>query len=114
MAALNEIIHQPVRLRIMAMLTALPLEMQVTFTSLKEMLDLTDGNLGAHLHKLEEAGYLTITKTFVRNKPQTYVEVTEAGRQAFGEHSTALKEILESSQQIGKNDVTNAANGQKS
>jgi DNA-binding MarR family transcriptional regulator len=109
MAILNEIIHQPVRLRIMAGLAALPQEMQVTFNYLKDALDLTDGNLGAHLHKLEEAGYVTITKTFVHNKPQTYIATTLAGRQAFAEHSSALKEILGSSQQIGKNDATNNA-----
>lgn len=95
MATINEIIHQPVRLRIMAMLATLPAEMQVTFNSVKDTLELTDGNLGAHLHRLEEAGYITITKTFVRNKPQTYVEITEMGRQAFEEHSTALRAILE-------------------
>lgn len=106
MAALNDIIHQPVRLRIMAALAALMPEMQVTFGYLKDALDLTDGNLGAHLHKLEEAGYVTITKTFVRNKPQTYVEATTAGRQAFSEHTTALREILEGSQQIGQNGAT--------
>lgn len=103
MATLNDVIHQPMRLRIMAVLTALAPELQVTFNYLKNALGLTDGNLGAHLHKLEEAGYVTITKTFVRNKPQTYVEVTETGRKAFAEHSTALREILESSQQIANN-----------
>lgn len=103
MATLNEVIHQPARLRIMAVLAGLAPEIQVTFNYLKDALDLTDGNLGAHLHRLEEAGYVTITKTFVRNKPQTYAEVTEAGRQAFAEHSAALKEILESSQQIANN-----------
>ena len=101
--ALNEIIHQPVRLRIMAVLATLPPEMQMTFNYLKDALDLTDGNLGAHLHKLEEAGYVAISKTFVRNKPQTYVEITEAGRQAFAEHTAALRGILENSQQVGKN-----------
>jgi DNA-binding MarR family transcriptional regulator len=111
MAALNEIIHQPVRLRIMAMLTTLPPTFQVTFNSLKDRLELTDGNLGAHLHKLEEAGYVAITKTFVRKKPQTYIETTEAGRQAFEEHSAALREILESSQQIGKNGATDPSKG---
>jgi DNA-binding MarR family transcriptional regulator len=97
-AELNEIIHQPVRLRIMALLAALPSNLQVTFNSIKDTLDLSDGNLGAHLHKLEEAGYVTISKTFVNKKPQTYVEATEAGRQAFAEHSAALREILENSQ----------------
>jgi DNA-binding MarR family transcriptional regulator len=103
MAMLNDVIHQPARLRIMAVLAGLAPEIQVTFNYLKDALDLTDGNLGAHLHKLEEAGYVTITKTFVRNKPQTYAEATEAGRQAFAEHSAALKEILESSQHIANN-----------
>ncbi|HEY7343491.1 MAG TPA: transcriptional regulator [Ktedonobacterales bacterium] len=94
MAHLNEVIHQPVRLRIMAILAAVPTERQVTFSFLKGTLGLTDGNLGAHLHKLEEAGYLTITKAFVRQKPQTYVEITEKGRRVFEEHREALKQIL--------------------
>ncbi|MBA2286655.1 MAG: transcriptional regulator [Ktedonobacteraceae bacterium] len=114
MAALNDIIHQPVRLRIMAVLTTFSPRIQVTFSYIKDALDLTDGNLGAHLHKLEEAGYIEITKTFVRNKPQTYVEITEAGREAFAEHSAALREILESVQHPAKNGATDAAKGQTS
>lgn len=94
MAALNEVIHQPARLRIMAVLAGLDSETQVSFVYLKDLLDLTDGNLGAHLRKLEEAGYISITKTFVNNKPQTYVEATPAGRQAFSEHVAALEAIL--------------------
>ena len=82
MAASNEIIHQPVRLRIISALATISRESQVSFNYLKDLLDLTDGNLGAHLRKLEEAGYITITKTFVNNKPHTYVEVTAAGREA--------------------------------
>jgi DNA-binding MarR family transcriptional regulator len=102
MTTLNDLIHQPARLRIMATLAALPTETQMSFNSLKAALALTDGNLGAHLHKLEEAGYITITKMFVCNKPQTYVEATAAGRQAFVEHSSALREILATSQHTGK------------
>lgn len=94
MASLNEIIHQPVRLRIMAALACIGPENQVSFSYLKDLLELTDGNLGAHLHKLEEAGYITIMKTFVNNKPQTYVEATSVGKKAFNEHVTALEEIL--------------------
>ena len=109
MATLNEIIHQPARLRIMAVLAGLAPETQVTFNYLKDALDLTDGNLGAHLHKLEEVGYVTISKTFVRKKPQTYAEITEAGRQAFAEHSAALSDILKNGQQIAHNGT--AANG---
>jgi DNA-binding MarR family transcriptional regulator len=95
MPQLNEIIHQPARLRIMAILVAVSTERQVTFSFLKGALGLTDGNLGAHLHKLEEAGFLTITKSIVRQKPQTYVEATETGRRAFEEHRRALQEILD-------------------
>jgi DNA-binding MarR family transcriptional regulator len=94
MATLNEVIHQPVRLRIMAMLASLGQENQASFNYLKDLLDLTDGNLGAHLRKLEEAGYITICKTFVNNKPYTYVMLTEMGRRAFTEHVTALEDIL--------------------
>lgn len=94
MASLNEIIHQPVRLRIMAALASLGKDTQASFTYLKDLLELTDGNLGAHLRKLEEAGYICITKTFVNNKPQTYVEATSIGRKAFREHVAALEEIL--------------------
>jgi DNA-binding MarR family transcriptional regulator len=96
MATLNEVIHQPARLRIMAVLAAISPERQVTFGFLKSACDLTDGNLGAHLRRLEEAGYITIVKAFVRQKPQTYVQITEAGRAAFEEHRAALQAILES------------------
>jgi DNA-binding MarR family transcriptional regulator len=95
MGGLNELIHQPARLRIMAVLAAISTERQATFTFLKATCELTDGNLGAHLHRLEQAGYVTIVKTFVRQKPQTYVEITEAGRVAFEAHRAALQEILE-------------------
>jgi DNA-binding MarR family transcriptional regulator len=94
MALLNETIHQPVRLRIMAALVALDTGTQMEFTFLRDLLELTDGNLGAHLRKLEEAKYVTITKTFVARKPRTYIAVTKHGRQAFDAHVTALETIL--------------------
>lgn len=97
MDGLNEVIHQPVRLRIMSILAAISPERQATFAFLKATCDLTDGNLGAHLRKLEEAGYIVITKTFVRQKPQTYVEITAAGKEAFEEHRAALEKILNNS-----------------
>ena len=97
MANLNEIIHQPARLRIMAALVTFDDETQASFSYLKDLLELTDGNLGAHLRKLEEAGYICITKTFVNNKPQTYLAATPEGRAAFREHVSALEEILQAS-----------------
>lgn len=94
MAQLNELIHQPVRLRIVSALTALDEDARVDFTYLKKLLKLSDGNLGAHLLKLEEAGYLVQEKTFVERKPRTYLHLTREGRAAFLQHVEALREIL--------------------
>jgi DNA-binding MarR family transcriptional regulator len=94
MAELNETIHQPVRLRVMAALVALEPNSEVDFTYLRDLLDVTDGNLGAHLRKLEEAGYITINKTFVERKPRTYVAASDEGRKVFQEHVKALEAIL--------------------
>lgn len=96
MADLNETIHQPVRLRLMAALVALEPGNEVDFTYLRNLLDVTDGNLGAHLRKLEEAGYISVNKVFVDRKPRTYITATEEGRKVFGSHVKALKEILKS------------------
>lgn len=93
MAELDELIHQPVRLRIMAALVTIG-SGRSEFTSLRDLLELTDGNLGAHLRKLEEAGYVTTEKSFVARKPRTHVEATATGRQAFADHVAALAEIL--------------------
>jgi DNA-binding MarR family transcriptional regulator len=96
MAELNETIHQPVRLRIMAALVTLDSGDEVDFTYLRDLLDVTDGNLGAHLRKLEEAGYIAINKIFVERKPRTFVSATAAGRKVFQEHVAALESILKS------------------
>jgi DNA-binding MarR family transcriptional regulator len=94
MAELNETIHQPVRLRIMAALVALEADNEVDFSYLRELLQVTDGNLGAHLHKLEESGYIAVNKLFVQRKPRTFVSATSEGRKVFREHVTALEAIL--------------------
>jgi DNA-binding MarR family transcriptional regulator len=94
MAELNETIHQPVRLRIMAALVALEAGNEVDFTYLRELLQVTDGNLGAHLRKLEEAGYITVNKTFVERKPRTFLSASTEGRRVFREHVSALEAIL--------------------
>lgn len=95
-AELNEIIHQPVRLRIMAVLVTLEPTSEVDFTYLRELLDVTDGNLGAHLRKLEDAGYIAVNKAFVERKPRTYLAATAEGRKVFQEHVSALEAILKS------------------
>jgi len=94
MPGLNETIHQTVRLRIMASLVTLESSDEVDFTYLRDLLDVTDGNLGAHLKKLEEAGYIAVNKTFVERKPRTFVSATKEGRRVFQEHVAALEAIL--------------------
>jgi DNA-binding MarR family transcriptional regulator len=96
MAELNETIHQTVRLRIMAALVTLSPDDEVDFTYLRDLLEVTDGNLGAHLRKLEEAGYIVVNKIFVERKPHTYVSASSEGRKVFQEHVAALQEILKS------------------
>jgi DNA-binding MarR family transcriptional regulator len=94
MPDLDDLIHQPVRLRIMAALTSLESREQVDFSFLKEKLGLTDGNLGAHLRALEDAGYILVEKTFVERRPKTFVAASAAGRKAFTTHVAALQAIL--------------------
>lgn len=96
MAGLNETIHQPVRLRVMAALVSLAPDEEVDFTYLRDLLEVTEGNLGAHLRKLEEAGYIAINKVFVARKPRTYLSATAEGRKVFSEHVAALEAILKS------------------
>jgi DNA-binding MarR family transcriptional regulator len=96
MVELNETIHQPVRLRVMAALVTLEPTDEVDFSYLRDLLQVTDGNLGAHLRKLEEVGYIAINKTFVERKPRTFVAATTEGRKVFREHVAALESILKS------------------
>lgn len=75
----DAIIHQPLRLKIMAALNALPAHAQLEFMSLKPLVGATDGNLGAHIVTLENAGYVEVGKDFVGRKPCTRVRLTKAG-----------------------------------
>lgn len=100
-ARLDELIHQPVRLRVMATLVAAGGRRPLDFTFLRDQLELTDGNLGAHLRKLEEAAYVEVTKTFVGRKPRTYLRATKAGRRAFASHVRALEDVLRGATESG-------------
>src|SRR5262245_61671715 len=95
MAAPDDIIHQQTRLRIMASLNALADRERVEFGRLKAIVRATDGNLGAHLTTLENAGYIAIEKDFVGKKPRTRVVLTRAGRKAFARHVAYLRDILD-------------------
>ena len=88
---LDPAIHQPARLGI---LTAAAETKRIDFVSLRDLLDLTDGNLSRHLSTLEDAGYITIEKTFDGRKPRTWVSATKAGRKALKEEIAALREII--------------------
>ena len=91
----DEIIHQSVRLKIMAALNALPRKEMLEFVKLKAVSDATDGNLGAHLTTLEKAGYVKIVKDFAGKKPRTRVGITASGQRAFQNHVSYLRELLE-------------------
>ena len=94
MTGLDDIIHQPLRLRIMAALNALPPGAGLEFARLKKLTGATDGNLGAHIETLSKAGYVAVEKAFVGKKPQTTVTATSAGRGAFARHVAMLQEII--------------------
>ena len=91
----DEVIHQSLRLRIMATLNALPAGELIEFTRLRAMLSVTDGNLGAHLATLETAEYVTIKKDFTARKPRTRVAITRRGRAAFARHVSYLRDLLD-------------------
>ena len=95
MSAPDEIIHQPVRLRIMAALTALDADDEgLDFTRLKALTGATDGNLGAHIDHLARAGYVDVAKAFVARRPRTTVKASPQGRAAFARHVAFLKSII--------------------
>ena len=81
----------------MGALFGLELAEQVDFSFTKKKLELTDGNLGAHLITLEESGYVKVDKTFVGRRPKTFLAVTKQGRRAFDAHVAALRAILATS-----------------
>ena len=95
MDAPDDIIHQPVRLRIMAALTALtPTDEGLDFARLKSLTGATDGNLGAHLDHLARAGYVEVSKAFAGRRPRTTVKASQAGRAAFARHVAFLREVI--------------------
>jgi DNA-binding MarR family transcriptional regulator len=94
MEELNLLIHQPTRLRIMAALVGLDEGDKADFVFLRDLLELTDGNLSVHLQRLEEANYVAVEKTFEGRRPKTWVEVTLEGRDAFAAHVNALECLI--------------------
>lgn len=90
---INKILENRVRLGIMS---ALAVNQSLDFTSLKEFLDVTDGNLAGHLKALEKEEYISMTKSFIGKKPNTKYKLTRSGRTAFNDHLKALELIIKS------------------
>jgi DNA-binding MarR family transcriptional regulator len=67
---------------------------KVDFNTLKEMLDLSDGNLASHITALEKVGYVKVEKRFMGKKPNTIYKVTATGKKAFVQHLDALEDLL--------------------
>jgi DNA-binding MarR family transcriptional regulator len=91
----DEVIHQPLRLRIMAVLNSLTSREPLDFTQLRASVQATDGNLGAHLGTLERAGYVEIHKDFLGKRPRTRVSISPAGRVAFARHVAYLRGVID-------------------
>jgi len=91
---LDAVIHAPARLRVVATLAALPEGDELSFPKLRKLLDMTAGNLSTHLRKLEDAGYVRVTKTHEGRTPATYLALTARGRMAFEDYTTALNTLL--------------------
>ena len=88
---LNPVIHGKLRLALLSLLSSVE---EADFTWLRTKTGSTDGNLGAQLLKLEEAGYVAMEKKFVLRKPQTVYRMTESGRQALTDYFKAMKQLL--------------------
>lgn len=89
---LDPLIHAPVRLRIMSILADAS---GADFVHLREETGTTDGNLSRHLAKLEEAGYVRISKGYAGKKPRTSVSMTKKGRRVLLSYLSQLEEIME-------------------
>jgi len=89
---IDDVIHGRMRLGIMAYLAGAEV---ADFNELKAALEATQGNLSIHLRKLEEAGYITIEKSFLGRKPLTRARLTEPGRKAFAEYLDAISRLLD-------------------
>lgn len=88
---LNKIFDSRIRLGIMS---ALMVNKEVNFNELKELLDITDGNLASHLKTLEESEFVKVQKGFIGRKSNTTYTITKAGEKAFKTHLTALEKMI--------------------
>jgi DNA-binding MarR family transcriptional regulator len=91
---INKAFDHRIRLGIMSVLMV---NETMEFTTMKELLDVTDGNLASHIKALEQETFISVTKQFIGKKPNTRYAVTESGRQAFENHLNALEQLIRQS-----------------
>jgi DNA-binding MarR family transcriptional regulator len=89
---LDRVIHEKGRLGIMSMLAASP---ELSFTDLRDTLNMTDGNLTSHMRTLQEAGYVSVSKSYENNRPLTTCSLTAAGKKAFAGYVNLLEQIVQ-------------------
>ena len=87
----NKVFESKIRLGLMSVLVV---NDAVSFNELKELLQLTDGNLASHLKALEETEYILVQKQFLGRKPNTTYKATEAGQKAFTDHLQVLENMI--------------------
>lgn len=90
-SGLNKIFDNRVRLGVMSILLV---NEAVSFNDLKQMLEVTDGNLATHMVTLEESGFIKVHKGFIGRKTNTTYSITKAGKKAFNDHITALERMI--------------------
>jgi DNA-binding MarR family transcriptional regulator len=88
---LDKILEHRIRLQIMSVLVA---NDGFEFNALKEILNVTDGNLASHIKALEREKYISVSKSFIDRKPNTKYKITERGRNAFKKHLDALEAVV--------------------
>ena len=89
---LDRVIHEKGRLAIMSMLAAAS---ELSFTEMRDSLGMTDGNIITHIRTLQEAGYVSVTKSFQNNRPLTTCSLTAAVRKAFTSYINLLEQIIQ-------------------
>lgn len=91
LAGIDPLIHAPARLMV---ITYLYVVESIDFVYLKRVTGLSWGNLSTHLTKLEDAGYVSIMKSFQDKKPHTMIQLTDAGREAFRNYKDEMQQVL--------------------
>ena len=94
---LDRVIHEKGRLALMSLLAASP---ELSFTELRDTLNMTDGNLNTHIRTLQEAGYVSVTKAYQNNRPLTTCSLTAGGRKAFAEYVDLLEQVLKQARKL--------------